>query len=299
MKVLVTGGTGMVGRHLKDIIPEAIYIGSKDCDLTDYNATYNFVEQTKPDIVIHLAAKVGGILDNIQRPAEYFDDNIIMNYNIIKACRLNNVSRFIGVLSTCVYPDKLPSYPMTESDLFLGPPAATNFSYGYAKRCLAVQIDAYNSQYGTEYNYVIPCNLYSEYDNFDHKDKMHFVTSLLEKIRTAQHGSLELLGTGRPLRQYMYAGDLASILKLMIDENVYDSFNVCTEEILSINDMALTTLQVVGKELDITYTNAVDGQYRKDVSNKKLMSYFPDFKFTPFADGIGYVYKKLMINRNK
>jgi len=135
MRILITGGTGMVGKHMKDLMPEAEYIGSKDCDLTNYDQTYKYINNYKPDIVIHLAARVGGILDNIQRPAEYFDDNIIMNYNIIKSCRLNGVNRFIGVLSTCVYPDKLLKYPMEETDLFLGPPAATNFSYGYAKRC--------------------------------------------------------------------------------------------------------------------------------------------------------------------
>jgi GDP-L-fucose synthase len=293
MKILVTGGTGMVGRHLRDIMPEAMYIGSRDCDLTGYEETYQYINQHKPDIVIHLAARVGGILDNIQRPAEYFDDNIIMNHNVIKACRLNNVGRFIGMLSTCVYPDKLSRYPMEESDLFLGPPAATNFSYGYAKRCLAVQIDAYNKQYGTKYNYVIPCNLYSEYDNYNHEDKMHFVTSLLKKIKDTDGSSLGLLGTGKPLRQYMYAGDLALILKLMVDSNVYDNFNICTEENLSIDDMARTALQVAGKELTINYSNTTDGQYRKDVSNKKLMTHFPNLQFTKFADGIKYVYDNI------
>ncbi len=293
MKILVTGGTGMVGRHMMDIMPEATYIGSKDCDLTNYEETYKYINQQKPDIVVHLAARVGGILDNIQRPAEYFDDNIIINYNVVRACRLNNVGRFIGVLSTCVYPDKLASYPMKETDLFLGPPAATNFSYGYAKRCLAVQIDAYNKQYGTKYNYVIPCNLYSEYDNYNHKDKMHFVTSLLKKIKDTKEDSLDLLGTGKPLRQYMYAGDLALVLKRVIEDEVYDNFNICTEENLSIDDMARTALQVTGKTLTIKYSNTTDGQYRKDVSNKRLMDHFPNLQFTKFADGIKHVYDNI------
>jgi len=158
---------------------------------------------------------------------------------------------------------------------------------------LAVQVDAYNKQYGTKYNYVIPCNLYSEYDNYDHKDKMHFVTSLLKKIKTAKDNNLDLLGTGKPLRQYMYAGDLAQVLKLMVDNQVYDNFNICTEENLSINEMACTALQVANKDLTINYSNTTDGQYRKDVSNKKLMSYFPDFKFTKFADGIKHVYDNI------
>ncbi len=293
MKILVTGGTGMVGKHLKDIMPEAIYIGTANCNLTNYTEVYNYIRYTKPDIVVHLAAKVGGIMDNISKPAEYFDDNVFMNINVVKACKENNVSRFIGVLSTCVYPDKLDKYPMVEEDLFLGPPTHTNFSYGYAKRCLAVQIDAYNKQFNTKYNYIIPCNLYSEYDNFDDSNKMHFVTSLLKKILNPKDNVLELLGTGKPLRQYMYAGDLAQVIKLMIDNNVYDNFNVCPEENLSINDMANIVLKVTNNNFKIVYSNSIDGQYRKDVSNHRMMKHFPNFRFTPFEQGVKRVYNIL------
>ena len=168
-RILVTGGTGMVGRHLQGILEDdSIYIGS-NIDLRDWIAVDTLFDKIKPTHVIHLAAKVGGIQDNIAKPAEYFDDNILMNTNVLKASKLYNVKRFIGILSTCVYPDTVESYPMNEEDLFLGPPAITNFSYGYAKRCLAVQINAYNKQYKTKYNYLIPCNLYSELDNFEHQ----------------------------------------------------------------------------------------------------------------------------------
>ena len=105
---------------------------------------------------------------------DYFNDNILINTNTLIASKLYNVKRFIGILSTCIYPDKVDSYPMKENDMFLGPPTPTNFSYGYAKRCLAVQIDSYNKQYNTKYNYLIPCNLYSEYDDFKNENKMHF-----------------------------------------------------------------------------------------------------------------------------
>ena len=157
-KILVTGGTGMVGKHLQEILPDASYVGSQ-FDLRDWITVDSLLDKLKPDCIIHLAAKVGGIQENIEKPAEFFDDNILMNTNIWKASHKHGVKKFIGILSTCIYPDVVETYPMKEEDLFLGPPAKTNFSYGYAKRCLAVQIEAYNKQYNTEYNYLIPCNL--------------------------------------------------------------------------------------------------------------------------------------------
>ena len=105
---------------------------------------------------------------------------------------------------------------------------------------MAVQIEAYNKQYGTKYNYITPCNLYSEYDNFENDRKMHFITALLKKIKTCT-GELNLLGTGKPLRQFMYAGDLASIIKLTIEKDITENFNVAYPENHSINDLAKWT----------------------------------------------------------
>lgn len=293
MKVLITGGSGMVGKHLQEIIPKATYIGSKDCDLTSWKEVEYMMFLNKPDHIIHLAAKVGGIQDNIAKPAEYFDDNILMNTHMLKASKQFQVKRFIGILSTCIYPDVVENYPMKEEDMFLGPPAQSNFSYGYAKRCLAVQIEAYNKQYGTKYNYLTPCNLYSEYDNFNNENKMHFMTALLKKIKTSE-GELNLLGTGKPLRQFMYAGDLARIIKEVIDNDITDSFNVATSENLSINEMANISLKVLNKNLKIKYSKPeLDGQFRKDVCNKKLLNYIPNFKFTSFEEGIKKVYSNI------
>ena len=292
-KILVTGGTSTVGKHLKEILPNAFYLSSKDCDLTDIKMVKWMISSYTPDIVIHLAAKVGGIQDNIAKPAEYFDDNIIMNTNILKVSHEYNVKRFIGILSTCIYPDKVNSYPMKEEVMFDGPPTPTNFSYGYAKRALAVQIKAYNKQYNTKYNYIIPCNLYSEYDNFNNKKKMHFITALLEKIKTSKN-ELNLLGTGKPLRQFMYAGDLSRIIKEMIDKNIYENFNIAYPKNQSINELAKEALGSLNKNHYIKYNNKeLDGQYRKDVDITKMLSLFPDFKFTPYKEGIKKVYDKI------
>ena len=156
-KILVTGGSGMVGKHLKRIIPNAIYISSKDGDLKDPVYVEWLFSSYTPTIVIHLAARVGGIQENISKPAEFFDDNILINTNVLKMCKIYKVKRFIGMLSTCAYPDfKHPStkqfFPLKEDLLLLGPPTLTNWEYAYTKRSMAVQIDAYNEQYKTKYN---------------------------------------------------------------------------------------------------------------------------------------------------
>ena len=183
---------------------------------------------------------------------------------------------------------------MSEEDLFKGPPPPSNFSYGYAKRCLAVQIDAYNKQFNTNYNYLIPCNLYGDYDNMHNENKMHFITALLNKIRNSKDNSLHLLGTGKPLRQFMYAGDLAKIIKLVIENDITESFNVAPNFNYSINDMAEMALEATSNDYKIIYSKPeLDGQYRKDVSNKKLLKIFPNFKFTDLKEGLKQVYGKI------
>jgi GDP-L-fucose synthase len=296
-KVLVTGGSGMVGCSLRDIMPNAIYLSSKDCDLTDPISVDSLIKYHRPDVIIHLAAKVGGIIDNINKPAEYFDDNVIMNTLLLKATHKYNVKRFIGILSTCIYPDKVETYPMTEDMLHEGPPTPTNFSYGYAKRCLGVQIDAYNQQYGTKYQYLTPCNLYGEFDKWGVNS--HFVAALIKKIIIADRKGQELVqlfGTGKPLRQFMYSNDLARVIKNCIDFDITQSFNVATKENLSINDISHIALEAIQPKYvkGFVYDSTKpDGQYRKDVSIKKMENILPGFEFTPLTEGIRNTYKKI------
>jgi GDP-L-fucose synthase len=292
--ILVTGGSGMVGKSLQEILPEADYYSSKELNLLKESTVKFHMRRKKYDTVIHLAAKVGGIIDNINKPAEYFDDNILMNTLLLKSAHKYGVERFIGILSTCIYPDKVDTYPMSEEMLHLGPPTPTNFSYGYAKRSLAVQIDAYNKQYGTKYQYLIPCNLYGEYDKWG--ENSHFVAALIKKLAEADKANedtVQLFGTGKPLRQFMYAGDLARVIKHVIDNDITESFNVSVDENLSIHEIAELTRKVYNKicplrpikgfEYDSTKP---DGQYRKDVSNEKMLSLIPDFKFTSLEEGV-------------
>jgi GDP-L-fucose synthase len=290
MKILVTGGTSTVGKHLQQILPQAIYLSSKDCDLTSYKETLEVFTEIKPDIVIHLAALVGGIQDNINRPVDYLEQNIHINLNTIKASYEVGANRLIALASTCIFPDTVEKYPMTEEDIFNGAPTPTNFEYAYSKRCMIAQIEAYNKQYGTQYCYITPSNLYSELDAHT-KEKAHYVAALLDKIIEQERlggSTINLLGTGKPLRQFTYAGDIAEIIKLMIEQNITESFNVSNPETYSIGELAEITLQALGKDTwDIKYTRPeLDGQYRKDVSIEKMLRIFPNFTFTKFGDGI-------------
>ena len=294
-KILVTGGSGLVGKYLKKILPDAIYISSKDYDLTSEIGVQKMFLKHKPNVVIHLAARVGGIIDNVNHPAEYFTQNVLMNTLMVEYSRIFKVKKFIGILSTCIYPDVAKKYPMDESMLHEGPPTITNFSYGYSKRSMGAQIDAYNQQYKLDYQYLIPCNLYGIEDK-DDENKSHFLASLIKKIHESKKNGLDnitLFGDGTPLRQFMYAGDFAEIIKQTIENNITDSFNVATEENLSIKQMAEIALDVTGnKNINILWdTNKPNGQFRKDVSIDKFKNLFPNFKFTPLSDGIKIVYE--------
>lgn len=293
-KILVTGGSGLVGKYLKKILPNAVYISSKEYDLTSEDGVKKMFLKHKPNVVIHLAARVGGIIDNINNPAEYFTQNVLMNTLMVEYSRVFGVKKFIGILSTCIYPDVAKNYPMTEDMLHDGPPTITNFSYGYSKRSMGAQIDAYNKQYKLNYQYLIPCNLYGVEDK-DDENKSHFLTSLIKKIHLSKktnQGNITLFGDGTPLRQFMYAGDFAEIIKQTIEKDITESFNVATEENLSIKQMAEIALDVTNnKNINILWdTEKPNGQFRKDVSIDKFKNLFPNFKFTPLSDGIKIVY---------
>ena len=293
-KILVTGGTGMVGKYLQDILPEAVYIGSKDFDLRNKNEVRDMFKQHKPTNVIHLGAKVGGILENLAYPGDFYNDNTLINTNVLMEAKNNNTKRFTAILSTCMYPDVVDTYPMTEKDIHKGPPSFANFSYGFTKRSLSVAIDAYNKQYDTEYNYLIPCNLYGEYDHFDDPEKCHFITALIRKIIDAENNktnTINLFGTGTPLRQFMHAGDLARAIKLVIENDITESFNVATPEENSIKDMAKIAIDVLDKNMGVVFDSTKpDGQHRKTVSCQKMLNNIEGFKFTPLKEGIEKVY---------
>lgn len=304
-KILVTGGSGMTGKYLKELLPEAVYPTSSELNLLDPVRTGAYIHSVQPDVVIHLAGVVGGILDNIERQITFFENNLQMNYNVVRACREVKVKNLITILSTCTYPDNFDyipdfEYPITEQYLHQGPPTRTNYGYGYAKRLMGVHVDVINAANNNkDYCYLIPCNLFGEYDKYGDKNS-HFISALLKKIIVAQRENksyIELLGTGKPLRQFMYAKDLARVIKQMVETETYVSMNVAPDGVKTIHQLAQDTLNALGLNFEIRYSNALDGQYRKDASNRLLKETFPNFEFTSFETAIQGTYRFLIDNK--
>ena len=293
MKILITGGNGLVGGYLKKILP-AIYVSRSDFDLTNEKLVRDMFWQFKPTRVIHLAARVGGIVDNMAHQAEYFDENVLINTLMVKYAFKYNVERFLGFLSTCIFEDVPRRFPITEDMLHEGVPSESNFSYAIAKRMLSVQINAYNKEYGTKYNYLIPCNLYGagEKDSFD---KSHFLIAIIKKIYEANKSGADhvvINGSGKPQRQFMFAGDIARIIKEMVERDITESFNLATPESYTIDEMVNMALRVTNSQhLRVEHNfEFPDGQLRKDVSTENFNRLFPDFKFISLEEGIKTVY---------
>lgn len=292
MKVLVTGGSGFLGSRLKKFQPDWIYLSSRDCNLEEQKNLDNILKTLKPDAVLHLAAKVGGIKDNSLHQADYFYKNTIINTNVVNSCLINNVPRLLASLSTCAFPDKLDTYPFTEKDLFNGPPAETNFSYGYSKRNLYIHCNSLRKQYGLNYSCFSPSNIYGIGDRFDSIDSSHFIASLITKISNYKDGEvLEFWGSGKPMRQQLYIDDLCKIIPQLLEKhNSEEPIIVAPDENLSIKEMIEIAINISNKKINYYFNNKLDGQFRKDGSNKMLLSKI-DFKFTKFIEGYEKTYK--------
>ena len=252
-------------------------------------------EKYKPDKVIHLAARVGGIKDNIQHPADFLYQNVLINTNVVHYAYKYKVDKLIATLSNCTYPDVAKKYPMTEDQLHDQLPAPTNLSYGYSKRLLDIQIKSYRRQHGCKFSSVIPCSIYGPFDNFK-EGESHFLAALIKKIYLANKNkekSIKLFGTGKPLRQYIYSEDVAKVLLKLLEKNDDEEpVNIATNENLSIQDIAETAIKATKSELKIEFDKkSPDGQFRKDLSNKKLFNTIGNFKFTSLYEGINKTYE--------
>lgn len=290
MRILVTGGSGMVGKNLKQFIPEATYPTSSDLDLTDGLAVKDYMYDGKFDSVIHLAAHVGSLHDNIENSTLYFDRNVLMNTLLTKYAYDSGVRHFLGILSTCIYPDAIKEFPIPESSLHNGAPHFDLMSYSYAKRSHAVQLDAYKNSFGVNYSYLIPCNLYGEKQE-SNKGRSHFINDLIYKICVAKlngERGITLFGDGTPLRQFMHAEDFAKVIFAYISNNINVSFNVAPKINMSIDEMARTALDVCGcSSFNIKYDSSKpNGQFRKDVNTSLMENYLPNLKFRSLQDGM-------------
>lgn len=294
MKVLITGSSGMVGRELIKLMPNAFCPSSSELDLMDFNSVKKYMNHERFDYVIHLAAYVGSLHDNIDNRTLYFDKNILMNTIITKCAYESGVKNFLGILSTCIYPDNVKSFPIKEESLHDGAPHEDLMSYAYAKRSHAVQLTAYKEAFNVNYNYLIPCNLYGLVSEA-HRGRSHFVNDLIHKIISAkkkQHDHITLFGDGTPLRQFMYSGDLAMVIKMYVDMELTSSFNVAPNINMTVNDIALVALKACNAEgMSIKYDmSKPNGQHRKDVNTEILKRLMPTIKFSDLKSGIKKIY---------
>jgi GDP-L-fucose synthase len=301
MRILITGGTGMVGSAFKNIETEneLICVGSQEYNLVNFSGAQRMVQDHEPHTIIHLAARVGGIKANTDFMADFYTDNIKINTNVLMAAQQIGIKKVISLLSTCIYPDNA-TYPLTEDQIHNGPPHESNFGYAYAKRMIDIHSRAYRQQYGCNFITAVPNNLFGENDNFD-LENSHVIPAMIRKIYEAKikNEHVVLWGDGSPLREFTYSKDLADILVFLLEH--YDDpepINVGNTEEISIKEVAeviADTLEFKGEIMwDVTKPK---GQFRKPSDNSKLMGLgWREENYTPFKEGLTNMCKWFIMN---
>ena len=318
MRICVTGGNGMVGSCIKDIIhlyPQHKFIflhrgyGNHSVELTSKMSVLTYFSNEKFDAIIHLAADVGGLYKNMKNNVEIFNNNIAINQNILEAAHKYNIQNGIFCLSSCIYPENPSSFPMDETMIHDGPPHNSNMGYAYAKRMLEVQCQNYNNQYGRNYICLTPVNMYGPHDNFSLKDG-HLIPMIMHRFHNEKtkfsHAYPEeqfvAYGTGKPLRQFLFAPDFAKIiLKILFGENIkYKSFICCDENEYSIKEVVenIASVMSISKNSIIWDTSKSDGCMKKTVTNKRLKNILTDFNFTDLKEGLIITYNWFCDNKD-
>jgi GDP-L-fucose synthase len=291
--ILITGGSGLVGKAIKSIISktdEYIFLSSKDGDLRDFNYTVGIFRKYRPTHVIHLAARVGGLYDNMNNNIDFFRANMMINDNVLRCCVLYDVEKVVSCLSTCIFPDNI-QYPIDETMVHNGPPHESNEGYSYAKRMLEIQSRMYSKSSKTKMISVIPTNIYGPHDNF-HLGKSHVVPGLIHKCFISKKSNTPLVcyGSGTPLRQFIYSKDVARLMLWCLEN--YDDIepiilSPSPDKEISIRDLVGIITKHMEFDNDVIWNKDYsDGQYRKTASNKKLTSIYPEFVMTDLDDGI-------------
>jgi len=295
---MVTGGSGLYGMAIRAHVAQSaeekdatwVFLSSKDGDLRDRKATEAIFERVRPTHVIHLAAMVGGLFANMSKKVEFYRENMLMNDNVMECCRIYKVQKLVSCLSTCIFPDKT-TYPIDETMIHDGAPHLSNEGYAYAKRMIDVMNRCYKDEYGCNFTSVIPTNIYGPHDNYSIQGG-HVVPGLIHKCYLAKKNGtpFEVWGTGSPLRQFIYSGDLAALTVWVLRS--YDStdpiiLSVPEEKEVTIKDVALMIRDAMEFKGEVKFlTDKADGQYKKTASNEKLAGLRPDFQFTPMAEGL-------------
>ena len=303
MKIVVTGGNGLLGSNLKDVVTEKYpehtftYLNrSKNdafsVDLTNRNDVIDYFSKNNFDCIIHLAANVGGLFKNMKNNSSIFRDNIIIQENILEACNKNNIQRGIFCLSSCVFPTNADKFPMTEGMILESAPHESNSGYAYSKRMLYIQCQNYNKEFGREYICVSPVNLYGKYDNFS-LENGHFIPAIMRRFyRDRNESQTVAYGSGKPVRQLLYAKDAADIICVLLFDkkltNGNELINISNNEEYSIKHYT----EKIGENVGINISNIhwdktkSDGCFKKTVSNELFKELVPDYKFTVIEDGL-------------
>ena len=294
-KILITGADGFLGKYLvknllekRGIQKEHLFLPTiKELDLTKWESCQKAV--LGQDIIIHLAAKVGGIGFNQQKPGELFYDNIIMGTQLMEAARQANVKKFIAIGTVCAYPKHTP-VPFKEENLWDGYPEETNAPYGLAKKMLLVQSQAYRQQYGFNSIFLLPLNLYGPGDNFDVASS-HVIAAIIKKVYDAKKNNehyIELWGTGKATRGFLYVEDAAEGIILATEQyDKPDPVNLGSDLEISIKDLAELVCKLIDFKGEIRWdVSRPDGQLRRSVDTSKAKKEFGFEAKINFEEGL-------------
>ena len=293
-RICVTGGLGFLGSHLIDRLKargcQNVFIADRDkYDLTKEAEIIRMYEEIKPDIVIHLAAVVGGIGANREHPGSFYYLNMVMGAMLIEQARLYNIEKFVALGTICAYP-KFTPVPFKETDLWLGYPEETNAPYGLAKKMMMVQLQAYRQEYDFHGIYLLPVNLYGPRDNFDDRSS-HVIPALIKKCveaKEAGRDSIEVWGTGKATREFFYVEDAAEAIALAAER--YDGtepVNLGAGFEISIKDLVELIAKLTGFEGKIVWDSSKpDGQPRRCLDTSRAKEYFGFQAHTNFEEGL-------------
>lgn len=298
-KILLTGGAGFLGRHVEQKLRQEgckdIFIPRrKDYDLITEDGVRRVLADSQADLVIHLAAVVGGIGANQSNPGKFFYENAKMGIELMEQSRQFGVKKFVALGTICAYP-KFTPVPFKEENLWDGYPEETNAPYGLAKKMLLVQAQAYRQQYGFNVIYLLPVNLYGPHDNFD-LESSHVIPAMIRKFMEARDKGLkevELWGTGKPTREFLYVEDAAEGIVLAAHKyDGSDPVNLGSGEEISISQLAEHISGLVGYEGSLVWNSErPDGQPRRKLDIQRARNEFGFVAKTKIIEGIRYTEK--------
>ena len=293
-RICITGGAGFLGTHLqaelrKQGAKELFIPNYPEYDLVKSEDIARLYDEAKPDVVIHLAAKVGGIGANREKPGEFFYDNLMMGVQLLHQAWQRGIKKFVAIGTICAYPKYTP-IPFKEEELWNGYPEETNAPYGLAKKMLLVQSQGYRQQYGYNSIYLLPVNLYGPGDNFNPASS-HVIPALIKKCvdaREASETEIVAWGDGSPTREFIYVEDAAEAITLAtLHYNDSEPVNIGSSFEISIKDLTELVAKLTGFNGSIRWdTSKPNGQPRRKLDTSRAKKYFGFESHTNFEDGL-------------